>query len=84
MAVCMPRKHYGTAAYEGSLTRRIRKVVEGNPKRGDSAMRFAQYRTGMTVAEYVLACEGLCVPNYALFDITNDSDPKRRLIEMYD
>jgi hypothetical protein len=38
----------------------------------------------MTVGEFILACEGLGVPNYAVFDITWDSDPRRRFIELYD
>jgi hypothetical protein len=63
---------------------RIRKIADGNPKRGAAATRFDLYRNGMTVNEYVLACEGLAVSNYALFDITWDSDQKRRLIELYD
>jgi hypothetical protein len=77
-------KHWNILQYDGPHTRRIRKLVEGNPKQGDSAIRFAQYRTGMTLAEYVAACDGLSVPNYALFDVTFDSDPRRRLIELYD
>jgi hypothetical protein len=28
--------------------------------------------------------DGLDVPNYAVFDITWDSDPKRKLIELYE
>ena len=44
----------------------------------------AQYRTGMTVQEYIHACDASGVPNHALFDITWDSDPKRRFIELYD
>lgn len=76
--------HWNIPAYDGPLTKRIRKMVPGNPKRGDSAVRFAQYRTGMTVAEYVAACEALELPNYALYDVTWDSAPERRLIELYD
>jgi hypothetical protein len=38
----------------------------------------------MTVAEYLAACDKLSVPNYALYDLTWDSDPSRRLIELYD
>jgi hypothetical protein len=38
----------------------------------------------MTVREYIHACEALDVPNHALFDITWDTDPKRRFIELYD
>jgi hypothetical protein len=58
--------------------------VVANPKRGKSALRFALYRTGMTVQEYIEACERLNSPNHALFDITWDTDPKRRFIELYD
>ena len=39
---------------------------------------------GRTVAEFILACEKLEVPNYAVYDLTWDSDSKRRLIELYD
>jgi hypothetical protein len=80
----MRKKIWGIPAYEGPTSRHIRKLAVGNPKRGAAAIRFAQYRTGMTVADYVLACEKLEVPNYAIFDITWDSDPSRRLIELYD
>jgi hypothetical protein len=76
--------HWNIPEYDRPHSRRIRKLVEGNPKRGDSAVRFAQYRTGMTVGEYLAACERLDVPNYALYDLMWDSDPKRRLIELYD
>jgi hypothetical protein len=80
----MTKKLWRIPAYDGPTNRRIRKIVDGNPKRGAAAIRFAQYRTGMTVGEYVLACKGLGVPNYALFDITWDSDLNRRFIELYD
>lgn len=78
------KKHFGIPAFEGSKVLRIRKIVDGNPKRGAAAIRFARYRTGMTVEEFCLACEKLDVPNLALFDITWDRDPKRRYIELYD
>jgi hypothetical protein len=39
---------------------------------------------GMTVADYISACDSLEVPNDAVFDVTGDSDPRRRLIELYD
>jgi hypothetical protein len=80
----MGTKHWGIPAYDGPESRRIRKLVEGDPKRGAAAVRFAQYRTGMTVQEYVAACDNLTVPNYAIYDITWDTDAKRRLIELYD
>jgi hypothetical protein len=80
----MTDKHFGIPAYAGPHDRRIRKLVDGNPKRGASAVRFAQYVTGMTVGEYIRACEELDVPNYAHFDLTWDSDPRRRFIEIYD
>ena len=80
----MASKHFGISAYEGSMSRRIRKLVPENPKRGKSGIRFAQYRTGMTVQECVRACDGLDTPNRALFDITWDTDSKRRFIELYD
>lgn len=78
----MVSKYFGIAAYDGPLSRRIRKLVSENPKRGKSAIRFAQYRTGMTVQEYVHSCDGLDVSNPALFDITWDTD--REFIELYD
>jgi hypothetical protein len=31
----------------------IRVLVDANPKRGESRTRFARYRTGMSVADYV-------------------------------
>jgi hypothetical protein len=37
--------------------KRIRVLVDHNPKRGASAVRFALYQTGMTSMEYVEACE---------------------------
>ena len=80
----MTKKFRGIPAYEGTTNRRIRKLVQENPKRGNSRIRFAQYRTGMTVQEYIHACDASGVPNHALFDITWDSDPKRRFIELYD
>jgi hypothetical protein len=80
----MAKRHWRIPAYDGPLTRRVRLLVPTNPKRGAAAVRFGQYRDGMTIGEYVRACEGLPVPNYAAFDITWDSDPKRRFIELYD
>jgi hypothetical protein len=80
----MAKKLYSIPAYDGSTGRRIRKLVAENPKKGRSALRFAQYHTGMTIQEYVQACEALGIPNHALFDITWDTDPKRRFIELYD
>jgi hypothetical protein len=80
----MPERHFGIPAYDGSHTRRIRRLAQKNPKRGDARLRFEQYRTGMTVKGYIEACDALDVPNYALFDITWDTDPKRRFIELYD
>ena len=78
----MAKKLWGIPAYDGSQSRRIRKIVSENPKRGKAAIRFAQYRTGMTVRGYIEACGALGIPNYALFDITWDND--RRVIELYD
>jgi hypothetical protein len=78
----MARNHFGIPAYEGSQSRRIRLVRSENPKRGKAAIRYAQYRTGMSVREYVIACDALAVLNYALFDITWDTD--RQFIELYD
>jgi hypothetical protein len=80
----MAKTHYGIPAYDGPLTRRIRKLAARNPKRGASRLRFDQYRDGMTVADYISACDSLEVPNYSVFDLTWDSDPRRKLIELYD
>jgi hypothetical protein len=80
----MAKRHWGIPAYDGPLTRRIRKLVSGNPKRGAARLRFDEYFDGMTVADYISACDSLDVPNYAVFDITWDSDQRRRLIELYD
>jgi hypothetical protein len=80
----MFKAHWGIPAYDGPLTRRIRKFVPGNPKRGAARLRFDQYKDNMTVADYISACGSLKVPNYALFDITWDSDPRHRLIELFD
>jgi hypothetical protein len=38
----------------------------------------------MTVQQYINACDNLGIPNYALFDIKWDTDPKRKFIELYD
>jgi len=80
----MVKKLFGIPAYDGPTTRRIRKLVEANPKTGNSALRFAQYRNGMTVEGYTPACDALPIANYALFDITWDTDPKRKFIELHD
>lgn len=80
----MPRSLYGLPAYDGSLRRRIRLLVKANPKRGKAALRFAKYRDGMTIEEYIHACDDLGPPKHAIFDITWDTDPKRKFIELYD
>lgn len=80
----MPKSHFRIPAYDGPLRRRIRLLVKANPKRGKAALRFAKYRDGMTVEEYMSACEDVGTPNYAVFDITWDTDPKRKFIELYD
>lgn len=80
----MPKSHFRIPAYDGPLHRRIRLLVKANPKRGKAALRFAKYRDGMTVEEYIRACEDVGTPNYAIFDITWDTDPKRKFIELYD
>ncbi len=80
----MSKKYFGIPAYEGPLDRRIKMIADRNPKRGASAIRFARYRNGMTVGEYIRSCEELGRPNLAVFDITWDSDPKRQFIELYD
>jgi hypothetical protein len=38
----------------------------------------------MTIEEYIHACEDLGPPKHAIFDITWDTDPKRKFIELYD
>jgi hypothetical protein len=38
----MVKNHYGIAAYDGLLDRRIRKLVSGNPKRKNSALKEIQ------------------------------------------
>lgn len=53
----MPKSHFRIPAYDGPLRRRIRLLVKANPKRGKAALRFAKYRDGMTVEEYIRACE---------------------------
>jgi hypothetical protein len=80
----MPKSLFGLPAYEGSLRRRIRRLVIENPKRGKAALRFAKYRDGMTIEEYMHACEAVGPPKHAIFDITWDTDPKRKFIELYD
>jgi hypothetical protein len=82
----MAKTFRGIPAYEGPQSRRIRVLVPQNPKRiaSKSAIRFSQYRTGMTVQEYIQACDRLGIPNHALFDITWDTDANRRFIELYD
>jgi hypothetical protein len=47
-------------------------------------VRFAQYRDGMTVQQYIYACNKLAVHNYAIFDITWDTDSKRQFIKLSD
>jgi hypothetical protein len=42
----MTKKLFGIPAYDGPTDRRIRRMVDHNPKRGDAAIRFTQYRTG--------------------------------------
>lgn len=80
----MTRKYFGIPAYEGSLSRRIRVLRKTNPKRGKSAARYALYRDGMTIAEYIKACESRNEGRLALFDITWDTDRKRRFVELVD
>ncbi len=78
----MRKKYFGIPVYEGSTSRRIRKLVTANQKSGKSALRFALYRDGMTVAEYIKECEGIGQDEIALFDITWDTDTRRRYIEL--
>jgi hypothetical protein len=80
----MKKAHWKCPPYEGPLTRRIRKLISHNPKRAgfNSEMRFDQYRTGMTIQEYIEACESLNLPNYALSDINWDLE--RRFISLYE
>jgi hypothetical protein len=80
----MEKAHWKCPPYEGPRTRRIRKLISHNPKRAgsDSELRFSQYRDGMTVQEYIEACDRLKVPNYALSDIAWDLD--HRFISLFD
>jgi len=80
----MPKGLFGIPAYTGPLDRRIRLLVKANPKKGKAALRFAKYRDGMTIEEYLSACEAVGPPKHAIFDITWDTDPKRKFIELYD
>lgn len=80
----MVKKLFGIPAYDGPTSRRIKMLVRANAKKGAAAIRFAQYRDGMTVQEYIQACDGLDVANYALFEVTWDSDPKRGFIALSD
>jgi hypothetical protein len=78
----MPRTYFRIPEYEGPLSRKIRKIVAGNPKKGKSALRFALYRTGMTVQDYIRSCDEIGMANLALFDITWDTE--RKFIELRD
>jgi hypothetical protein len=80
----MTRTYWRIPEYEGRLTRRIRKLTAGNPKKGKSALRFARYRTGMTIQDYIRSCDEIGMSKLALFDITWDTDPRRNFIELYD
>lgn len=61
--------------WRGDLRTKIRLIAVNNPKRQGSKVkeRYALYRTGMTVAEYVEACKNTRSPQYALNDINWDS-----------
>jgi hypothetical protein len=78
------KAHWKVPPYEGSLDRRIRLLVSPNPKQAKSAaaLRFGEYRSGMTIKAYIEACERLDVPNYALSDIHWDLE--RGFISLYD
>jgi hypothetical protein len=80
----MARTLWGIPEYDGRRSSRIRLKVAQNPKRRGSGARkrFDQYRDGMTINDYISACDKLQVPNYALIDITWDLD--RKFIELYD
>ena len=62
--------------WQGDLRTTIRLIEVNNPKRqaSKSRDRYALYRTGMTVAEYVEACKNTRSPQYALNDINWDED----------
>lgn len=82
----MVKRFFNITAYEGSVSRRIKNIKHPNPKRvgSKSAIRYDQYRDGMTVAQYIHACEQIGQGAMAIFDITWDTDPKRRFIELFD
>jgi len=70
--------------YTGSFSRRIKVLAPNNPKRegSKSRLRFDLYRTGMTIAEYYLACEQAGQnPRIFHWDINWDLD--HRFIELY-
>lgn len=63
--------------------RRIKLLQPLNPKRGKSALRYAQYVDGMTIAEYIAACvsKGLVDSGtHCRADV--DWDVKRKFIEL--
>jgi hypothetical protein len=78
----MAKTYWGIPQYEGSLSRKIGKLRESNPKTGKSALRFALYRTGMTVQDYIRSCDEIGMSKLALFDITWDTE--RKFIELRD
>ncbi len=71
----MARKYRGIPEYEGSVTKRITRIVP-NPKRqgSKSRVRFSFYRDRMTIADYIRECETVGESQLALFDITYDLD----------
>lgn len=70
----MGRRFFGIPEYEGSVTKRITRIVVPNPKRNGSKsrIRFSLYQNGMTISDYVRACETVGESDLALFDITYD------------
>ena len=55
----------------------IHLLVKENPKRGDSATRFAYYRNGITVEDYVARCvKGGASSSLARADLRWDSQRK--------
>jgi hypothetical protein len=80
----MTKKLFGVPEYEGPMSRRIRVLAKNNPKRKGSKayLRFDQYKDGLTIADYIRACDKLPGAEYALIDISWDKEHK--FIELYD
>jgi hypothetical protein len=71
-----------TKRWKGDPATTIRVLTRQNPKLEGSkaAYRYDLYKSGMTVAQYVKACEGVPRGQDALLDIAWDLD--KRFIEL--